>query len=118
MMPVFQSPFSFPPAFADVPTDAEYAMELISQRVAAGLDVRPARLPKAKRRDQKEQDREGDVETVQSAAKQPEKDIDWKKWGERAVVGMNWAEDGKRIFTAGQVCAVIPQLRFQLNILT
>lgn len=94
----------FPPAFADVPTDAEYAMELISQRVAAGLDVRPSRLPRAKQRDQKGQDDgEPEPDTVErQAAQKQDKDVNWKKWGERAAVGMTWAEDGKRLFTAGQ----------------
>ncbi|KAJ7169911.1 hypothetical protein C8R46DRAFT_1090503 [Mycena filopes] len=87
-----------PPAFSDVPTDAEYAMELISQRVAAGLDVRPPRPARAKPRNKKEQP----PEVSQAQKKEKEKDVDWKKWGERAAVGMNWAEDGKRIFTAGQ----------------
>ncbi|KAJ7487588.1 hypothetical protein B0H11DRAFT_1805241 [Mycena galericulata] len=94
----------FPPAFADVPTDAEYAMELISQRVAAGLDVRPARWSRNKHREKKEQ--EGGMaesEVVQRQGSQmKDKDVNWKKWGERAAVGMTWAEDGKRIFTAGQ----------------
>ncbi|KAJ6604639.1 hypothetical protein DFH09DRAFT_316597 [Mycena vulgaris] len=94
----------FPPAFSDVPTDAEYAMELISQRVAAGLDVRPPRTQRAKRRDKKEQD-SGAAETdptQREAGQKQDKDVNWKKWGERAAVGMTWAEDGKRIFTAGQ----------------
>jgi len=94
-----------PPAFADVPTDAEYAMELISQRVAAGLDVRPTRSQRNKpTTDKKEQDGDGakpdDLQPKGSTKK--DKDVDWKKWGERAAVGMTWAEDGKRIFTAGQ----------------
>ncbi|KAJ7038215.1 hypothetical protein C8F04DRAFT_1089928 [Mycena alexandri] len=85
-----------PPAFSDVPTDAEYAMELISQRVAAGLDVRPPRPARAKPRDKKKEPQE--VKQAQTK----DKEVDWKKWGERAAVGMTWAEDGKRIFTAGQ----------------
>jgi len=32
----------------DVPTDADYAMDLISQRVAAGLEIRPTKLVKEK----------------------------------------------------------------------
>lgn len=32
----------------DVPTDADYAMNLISQRVAAGLEIRPSRLAREK----------------------------------------------------------------------
>jgi hypothetical protein len=90
-------------------------MELISQRVAAGLDIRPVRSQRAEAREKNERD--GGV-ADKDAAHQPappkkDKDIDWKKWGERAAVGMTWAEDGKRIFTDGQVCRQIMR-----NILT
>lgn len=37
-----------PPPMLNVPTDTEYAMELISQRVAAGLEISPTRLAKGK----------------------------------------------------------------------
>jgi hypothetical protein len=33
--------FRLPPLLSDVPTDADYAMQLISQRVAAGQDILP-----------------------------------------------------------------------------
>jgi hypothetical protein len=33
---------------ANVPTDAEYAMQLISKRVAAGLEIKPSRFAKGK----------------------------------------------------------------------
>jgi hypothetical protein len=39
-----------PPAFDDVPTDADYAMELISQRVASGLDVKPSTFKRPRKR--------------------------------------------------------------------
>ncbi|KAJ7783774.1 hypothetical protein DFH07DRAFT_873983 [Mycena maculata] len=99
-----------PPAFADVPTDAEYAMELISQRVAAGLDVRPVRSQRTKHSDKKEQDgaaAAAELDDLRQGSHKKDKDekgkdVNWKKWGERAAVGMTWAEDGKRIFTAGQ----------------
>ncbi|KAJ7244787.1 hypothetical protein B0H12DRAFT_1128811 [Mycena haematopus] len=92
-----------PPAFADVPTDAEYAMELISQRVAAGLPIRPVRPSRAKAHDKKKEGGDGKHnEAVQSQSQAKDKDVNWKKWGERAAVGMSWVEDGKRILTAGQ----------------
>ncbi|KAJ7293566.1 hypothetical protein C8J57DRAFT_1269369 [Mycena rebaudengoi] len=90
-----------PPAFGDVPTDTEYAMELISQRVAAGLDVRPVGSTRVKNRGQQGASAESSDIKRQERQKQ-DKDVDWKKWGERAALGMSWAEDGKRIFTAGQ----------------
>ncbi|KAJ6519806.1 hypothetical protein C8R45DRAFT_952783 [Mycena sanguinolenta] len=93
-----------PPAFADVPTDAEYAMELISKRVAAGLPIQPVRPPRAKARDNKKRDGDGkhNEPAAQSQSQTKDKEVDWKKWGERAAVGMSWVEDSKRIFTAGQ----------------
>ncbi|KAF7347844.1 RNA cytidine acetyltransferase [Mycena venus] len=92
-----------PPAFADVPTDAEHAMDLISQRVAAGLPIRPVQPSRAKPRDKKQRD-DGVAEKgpAQTQSQNKDKEVDWKKWGERAAVGMSWAEDGKRIFTAGK----------------
>ncbi|KAG8792950.1 hypothetical protein FRC12_004395 [Ceratobasidium sp. 428] len=44
-----------PPAFDDAPTDAEVAMDLISQRVARGERVVPERIPRRKK--DKEKDR-------------------------------------------------------------
>ncbi|KAF8213060.1 hypothetical protein K438DRAFT_1803338 [Mycena galopus ATCC 62051] len=90
-----------PPAFADVPTDAEYAMELISQRVAAGLPIRPVRPPRTKARDKKKRDGDGEGKNAaaQLNVEEKDKEVDWKRWGERAAVGMSWVEDGKRIFT-------------------
>lgn len=35
-----------PSLFSDVPTDAEYAMHLISERVAAGLEINPGKIGK------------------------------------------------------------------------
>ncbi|KAJ7900332.1 hypothetical protein B0H14DRAFT_2673254 [Mycena olivaceomarginata] len=91
-----------PPAFADVPTDAEHAMELISQRVAAGLPIRPVR-PSRTRAGIYDKKRDGEKENDAAQSQAPkDKDVNWKKWGERAAVGMSWAEEGKRIFTAGQ----------------
>jgi len=40
--------YSLPPPMLDVPTDADFAMDLISQRVAAGLEIRPTKLAKEK----------------------------------------------------------------------
>ncbi|KII94384.1 hypothetical protein PLICRDRAFT_172032 [Plicaturopsis crispa FD-325 SS-3] len=97
----------FPPAFADAPTDADYAMEVISQRVALGLDVVP---PKPMKRNKKGSGGPSgnpsamlSTDSFSSASsQQPEikdKNVDWKKWGERAAIGKNWADDGKRLFT-------------------
>ncbi|KAK7064240.1 RNA cytidine acetyltransferase [Favolaschia claudopus] len=99
-----------PPAFSDVPTDAEYAMELISQRVAAGLPIQPVRVPKNARRDTQGSDdaatQSGDVQPQNTNR---DKEIDWKKWGERAAAGASWVGDSKRRFTSKQACSDLLQ---------
>ncbi|KIM85186.1 hypothetical protein PILCRDRAFT_5540 [Piloderma croceum F 1598] len=83
-----------PPAFNDIPSDADYAMELISQRVASGLSIKPPKKPK------KPQNR--NVETISIQSQTEQKPVDWKKWGERAALGKAWANDGKRLFTGDE----------------
>jgi hypothetical protein len=106
----------------DVPTDADYAMELISQRVAAGLDVKPR--PKKERK--KRSGRaitidEGDSNFKQgnrNNEKHREKDnnFDWKKWGERAALVQVWADDGKRLLSGRQVCTRVLMDRVMLKL--
>jgi len=69
-------------------------MELISQRVASGLSIKPTKKPK---------NRDVDMISIQSQTEQ--KSVDWKKWGERAALGKAWANDGKRLFTGDEVRA-------------
>ena len=80
----------FPPPFSDVPTDAEYAMQLISQRVAAGLEIKPARV----RRDRQHQTGtnneslpEESGKASQALSQTGETPINWKKWGNRVALG-------------------------------
>lgn len=81
-----------------VPTDAEYAMDLISQRVARGEDINP------KRRRYKSYHEEGaDNLGVQKAAENSSPGLDWKKWGERAANTKAWTQDVRNIFKDGQV---------------
>ncbi|KAE9408089.1 hypothetical protein BT96DRAFT_21652 [Gymnopus androsaceus JB14] len=94
-----------PPAFDDVPTDADFAMEVISQRIAAGLDVNPS-----KRNNRNTGER---INTSMSAPSTPGgskndkgQDIDWKKWGERAAIGKAWVTErkiGKDSATASRI---------------
>lgn len=88
-----------PPLFDNIPTDAEYAMELISQRVAAGLDTRPTRS-------QKKHLNSDSVESFDSVSKDTkgslsssskDKSIDWKKWGDRVAIGKSAIGDIKRL---------------------
>ncbi|KAJ3857779.1 hypothetical protein EV368DRAFT_29378 [Lentinula lateritia] len=95
-----------PPAFQDVPTDAEFAMEVISRRIAAGLDVNPSKRSSQKSRPSPValSEIKTDDATSSSAPTTPGgsktekgKDVDWKKWGERAAIGKAWMVDKKLV---------------------
>ena len=89
-----------PPPFDDVPTDAEYAMELISQRVAAGLEVKPAR---ANRNRKKQQSTDNLLRTETASKRKSATSVangngfDWKKWGGRVATGKSAVNDMKRL---------------------
>lgn len=104
-----------PPAFGDLPTDADYAMELISQRVAAGLDVRTS-TPRHDQRLYEETSRsasnvslpESSTSSIRSRSLAPpplpprrgSKDgPDWAKWGQRAATGIQFANDTKKFLS-------------------
>ncbi|KAI0655105.1 hypothetical protein C8Q70DRAFT_924356 [Cubamyces menziesii] len=91
-----------PPPLSSVPTDAEYAMELISQRVARGLPVRP------KRRKGRRRSSGASVMSVAGAdeRRKPEKSnsssIDWNKWGDRLASTKERTSEVKKILKDGQ----------------
>ncbi|KAF8078635.1 hypothetical protein FPV67DRAFT_1465909 [Lyophyllum atratum] len=101
-----------PPAFGDVPTDADYAMELLAKRVAAGLDINPPRAKKHGKRHTRTHTIDGRDSTAQrNNGGQPEpksQSVDWKKWGERAAIGKTWADDGKRIISGRTSSTIVP----------
>ncbi|KAG7099201.1 hypothetical protein E1B28_001068 [Marasmius oreades] len=86
-----------PPPLADVPTDADYAMELISQRINTGLDVKPQH--KRHKKESKVNDTKITSRSLSGpvGASNTDKSINWKKWGERAAIGKAWAVDNKLI---------------------
>ncbi|KAH7930950.1 hypothetical protein BV22DRAFT_999354 [Leucogyrophana mollusca] len=101
-----------PPAFADAPTDADYAMELISQRVANGLDVLPSAAQHSRDRSQSNPQSVANLSTTSFSVTQEDppsstaggsSGVDWKKWGGRVALGKSWIEDGKRVLTTGQL---------------
>ncbi|KAH7910943.1 hypothetical protein BJ138DRAFT_1151815 [Hygrophoropsis aurantiaca] len=98
-----------PPAFSDAPTDADYAMELISQRVANGLDVLPSSTKQPYRvRSPTGSDSIAEPSissTNDTSSSATGSGVDWKKWGERVAVGKSWIEDGKKVLTTGQLPA-------------
>ncbi|KZT65162.1 hypothetical protein DAEQUDRAFT_731786 [Daedalea quercina L-15889] len=98
----------YPPLFNDVPTDADYAMELISQRVARGLDVKPkSRRPRPGSLPQ-EADRlsvgtifgEGSVRSLESY--ESSRSGMWQKWANRMDTSKNIAKDAKNLLKDGQ----------------
>lgn len=85
-------------------------MELISQRIAAGLDVRPSdprRQGKKRRVQNRSMNSVGDIVedgSQNGKGKQKEKtEIDWKKWGERIAIGKAHADEGRRLIMGEQV---------------
>lgn len=67
-------------------------MEMIAVRVARGESVVPA-----KPRKQKTPKVAANI-TSSASFVDKDKEVDWRKWGERAARGFAWAEGGKRIF--------------------
>lgn len=118
-----------PPLFDNAPTDAEYAMELISQRIARGEDIRPParKQPKKSKKagdtksnkstvslvgdEQSAEDAIGDDRSVMSEggsekSKSPGNrpgEVDWRKWGERANAMKNWAAQGRTMVSKDEV---------------
>ncbi|KAG5639236.1 hypothetical protein H0H81_005310 [Sphagnurus paluster] len=89
---------NIPPILWDVPTDAEYAMELIAARVAAGQDVNPPKV-----RGHGTRHTAGGTENYtglrnsKNYSENKSKSVDWKKWGERAAISKTWVENGKHL---------------------
>ncbi|PBL01129.1 hypothetical protein ARMGADRAFT_1073433 [Armillaria gallica] len=91
-----------PPPLANIPTDAEYAMELISSRIASGKYTKPGKKTDSRSSDAAADSsvREGHDEVdfnQMSASRGKDTGPDWKKWSERAAVGKAWAGEGKRL---------------------
>jgi len=94
-----------PPMFSDVPTDADYAMELISQRVAAGLPVQPK--PSAKKRRSQHEGADDATQSIASDTKSTgldaERNVDWTKWARRgAAVGKAFNINSKTVASGSQ----------------
>ncbi|KAL7285330.1 hypothetical protein ACG7TL_000425 [Trametes sanguinea] len=91
-----------PPPLSSVPTDAEYAMDLISQRVARGLPVRPKRRKVQRRHspslgvaiaaDSEHHDDERSTSTS----------VNWNKWGDRLAFTKDRTGDLRNVFRDGQ----------------
>lgn len=96
-----------PPPFSEVPTDGDYAMELISQRVARGLEIKP-RSHRAKSGSAIDTDTKSDIsQTGEGPAKVAgsvglSTSVDWKKWGNRIVDTKARSHEVKKLFKDGQ----------------
>lgn len=88
-----------PPPLTHAPTDAEYAMELISQRVARGLPIKPRRkkhrTPFGSRVDLADGESLKDLKTANDPG---DRGVDWDKWGGRVIKTKVWADDVKQVF--------------------
>lgn len=72
-------------------------MELISRRVAAGLQVEPSRSQKHSKK-KKSSDNVSTFESSGSDKSQGSgSSVDWKKWGDRLALGKSAVKDFKRL---------------------
>ncbi len=94
---------SLPPPLVGVPTDAEYAMEVISMRVASGLDITSSKKTRGRKSADSVDRSQPDNLSTESKDEQ-KKSIDWQKWNDRAAIGKAWAGEGKRLIKKGGVC--------------
>jgi hypothetical protein len=77
-------------------------MELISQRVASGLNVKPSTFKRPRKR--KPQTRNVEASGDDAVMSDNEaKSVDWKKWGDRATFWKAWVDNGKHLFTGTEV---------------
>jgi hypothetical protein len=71
-----------PPPFYQAPTDAEYAMELISRRVAAGQPLFP---PKKQRQRSRSNADDAESPTTLGSSSSKTSGIDWKKMNDKVI---------------------------------
>ncbi|KAG2366518.1 hypothetical protein BDR07DRAFT_1395739 [Suillus spraguei] len=75
-----------PNPLTDAPTDADYAIEIITQRIARGEEIKPPRKHRS------------------SSA--PDDGVNWKKWASRVAHGKSLLSEGKQRLASGQVNTV------------
>lgn len=96
-----------PVPLASVPTDAEFAMQLISKRVADGNELRPT--PTSRRSFERSErgmhaGTSNDVQQTDIGNRiQTDNRIDWNKWGSRIATGKTWIHRKKQVITAKEV---------------
>lgn len=90
--------------FNDVPTDADYAMELIAKRIATGQDVGIASLRNQSRRTSNASASTDSLtlaprDTSHEVQSSEDDGIKWKRWGERVARGKLFVEEGRRFLS-------------------
>jgi len=91
--------FRVPALFGDAPTDAEYAMDLIGERVASGQDI----TLRGKKVNQRQQMANVSNSNVDESRPEEKGGVDWKKWGARIAQGKSLLEDNKPISSISRV---------------
>jgi len=99
--------FRLPVPLASVPTDAEFAMQVISKRVADGDELRP--VP-ASRRSSERSERSMDTQTPSDPQQadvgniiESDNRINWNKWGSRLATGKAWVHRTKQLISTKEV---------------
>lgn len=101
-----------PGPLADAPTDADYAIEIITQRIARGEEIKPPRKPRsssARANSPNEADLSAILSPDTSSRSQVQSSndgVDWKKWGSRVAHGKSLLSEGKQRISSGQVNTV------------
>ncbi|KAL4267152.1 GRAM domain-containing protein 4 [Pleurotus pulmonarius] len=85
-----------PPPLSDVPTDADYAMKLISQQALAGLRVTPTRPKSSSASSTPDTPAVGNDLTTRSVTDSAE-GVNWKKWGEKLASSKAMVTNGRQI---------------------
>jgi hypothetical protein len=100
-----------PGPLADAPTDADYAIEIITQRIARGEEIKPLRKPRSSSA-RANSANEADLSAISSPdtssrnQMQTNDGVDWKKWGSRVAHGKLLLSEGKQRLSSGQVNTV------------
>ncbi|KAF8350074.1 hypothetical protein F5887DRAFT_943646 [Amanita rubescens] len=96
-----------PVPLASIPTDAEFAMQVISKRVADGDELRPA---PASRRSFERSERSTDTHTPSDPRQadvgnliESDNRIDWSKWGSRLATGKAWVHRTKQLISTKEI---------------
>lgn len=100
-----------PGPLADAPTDADYAIEIITQRIARGEEIKPLRKPRSSSA-RANSANEADLSAISSPdtssrnQMQTNDGVDWKKWGSRVAHGKLLLSEGKQRLSSRQVNTV------------